>query len=398
MGDRVWIIFLGLLLPILSFGQNRTIILSDFDGVFVEDRVLVNSRGKVSVEGAFKTPVILFRQELRGHSIQDVPTGLEEIQVDWHTFMKIQRRDLLAKGPRQLGNQIDSFKTINGESFYPGEYEIRLPQTYKYYFESFEKGKNYLLDEFKLAEKRAKARGVSWKGRHWKTIEKILSTAETAKNFGIITARGHSKKEWKEFFRYLKKKKYIKFEPNYDLIHGVTRPDEYDLYGMEIHGEVAMRKAKLVRELCQIGLSREEIDPGDLRISPKGKDHPKEAVHSVVVIDDSIDMIEALHKELATVVTGQDARVKIAIIDVSLPGDEFLPKARGITGQISRQKRPRYSIITPNGTYRLAEDIEILGESSELPSKLRRVKGLKNPFFENDYCGGCNPCGRVHAL
>ncbi len=372
---------------------SRTVILSDFDGVFIEDRNVYDLDGKLRRRGAFKTRVVLFRQELREHSIQEVPSGPETVEVDWETFTHIRRNGLLAQGPRHLGNQIDSLKDIEGNEFYPGEYELRQPASYKYYFEADEEGRNYLLEDFKEAEKLSETRGYDWRGRHWKAIEKILNHEETARHFGIITARGHSIEEWKEFFRYLKRKGYIKYEPNYDLFHPISRPD-WDLYTTET--DFSDRKARIARDTV-LAMRREEPNQSHLRVSLDGPDYEKEPLHTLVLIDDTREMIEAYHRTMRGLVTDRRARTKVVIIDLSLPQEEFLDRSHGVTGQIPREKRPRYSVITSTGRYREALPIEVIGEGSDLPDTLTRLKdrSVKNPWLGSQ-CGGCNPCARVH--
>lgn len=367
--------------------QNKTLILSDFDGIFVEDRAY--TLGGKKVIGVFNTPVVLFRSLIRGHAHEDVPVGPEEVEVSWETYQRLKREHRLARDHGKLGAQNLETEDLNGNKFRPGNYLFDGLDSLRYYMEA-EKGQNHLLRSFKRAEKEAeKGGGRTWKGRFWGVIELLLSHEETAKNFGIITARGHSTEEWKEFFTYLRKQEYIKFLPNFARIYSLSRT-EFDI--LELDHDMADRKAKLVKTLA-MALADEPLDTSDLRLSRRGAGKPLESVHTINLIDDTPGMIEAYWKALRTVVTGQLAPVKIGIFDLGLPEDRYEARRLGISGQAYRTPRPRYSIIGADGQPMEASDIEILGESIDLPKAFRGkqlerfTKSIRNSLLGYGTCG-----------
>ena len=81
----------------------------------------------------------------------------------------------------------------------------------------------------------------------------------------------------------------------------------------------------------------EEPNQSHLRVSLDGPDYEKEPLHTLVLIDDTREMIEAYHRTMRGLVTDRRARTKVVIIDLSLPQEEFLDRSHGVTGQIPRE-------------------------------------------------------------
>lgn len=312
-----------------------TLILSDFDDTIVETR---ESRG-----GAFRTKFKLFRINHRATSLQREPEGDEVVEVSPIDLHRI--RPYLGKGNLEPGNFPREQKLENGKVIRPGEYMLRVPDSFEYFLAA-PPGKNYLLADFKEAE--ASDAGGNWKGPFWENMVEILDRPETAATFGIITARGHSREEWGEFFKYLKKQGYIKYLPNLDLIHSISRP-EYDQFGID--HQIHQRKQQLLDEVVA-SLAAVRLTEADDRLDPNAKGN--ERLHYLVFADNDSATIEAVTRSFQNAARSMRVPVKLGVFNY------------GTKSEVIATQRPPLAIVQSDGTFRHATQAEQFGEPKHL--------------------------------
>lgn len=308
-----------------------TIVLADFDDTTVETRE--------SFGGTFKTGFKLFRIEYRATTLQPVYNGPPVITVTPVDMHRIKR--YLGEGPAKLGAINRRVNLEDGQVIVPGYYTIRSPDTFEY-FMTAPAGENYLLRDFRLAEKRDPE--GAFKGQFWDIMCRILASEKGAEALGFISARGHSLEEWRELFEYLKKRRYIENLPNFDLFHSISLP-EYDQYSLR--KDVPVQKVKVLEELAR-KLGRAPLGPRDTRLHPNGKEHAP--YHYLVFADDKQETIDLAAKLFQSLARSQAVKVKFGLFNM------------GNRTEVQASQRPQFAIVEPDGTFRHATEDELVGE------------------------------------
>ncbi len=310
----------------------RTFLLLDADDTIFESRI---ERG-----GVFSTPIRVFRVDERTNTLQPIARGPETVDLSAQDYERLQF--LLTREDGIPGSQ-QSFKLESGATIIPAEYRLIAPQSYIFFNEGMD-GTNHLLARFKLAEKQASAEeGKTFKGPLWDLMISCLNDADCAPGFGVVTARGHSRAEWAEFFQYLKDHGYIKYLPDERLIHNVARP-EYDRFGRSI----TSRKLGLVSEYATL-LERSPYSANDLRLNATGDSTALS--HYLVYGDDHTDIVEGMTERFRSLAMARRGpyTVKFGIV------------LGGNAKEVRDTGRPQFAIVQPSGTFRGAELSEMFG-------------------------------------
>lgn len=283
----------------------------DYDGTIVENR---QSQG-----GTHSTTHILFRvQEAGIHLLAGVTPGAESIEVTQQDYHKIEQ--YLGKGHGQPG-AINRHVTLeDGRVIQPGLYFPRFPETFKFFRESREPGRNFLLEDFKKAE--AKSPNGEFKGRFWHVLTSWTSSKETAERLTIITARGHSESEWKQLFEYMIQRGHIQHAPG--RVINLSR-HEFDRLGLP--GDMPERKANFLAEQAA------ELARVDL---PKGENH------MMVIADDEQRNLERITNRLTSL--ANSGRYPV----------EFLIGNAGLRSEIRASIRPEFAKLRPEGSIKPA--------------------------------------------
>lgn len=128
--------------------------------------------------------------------------------------------------PETRGVSTDDFALIRDKIGHPGEwenYELRRTATENSFLffgpaGDGAGGRNYFLEDLKSAVLSGKP---GWKGPAWDAMVFALSNEETARNFGVITARSHLPDEMLEAFAWLRSIGYIRYLPALENLHAV---------------------------------------------------------------------------------------------------------------------------------------------------------------------------------
>lgn len=313
--------------------EAKLVVFSDFDGTIVEDRE------HAPFKGTFKTPFVLYRIPQRLSTIQEPLTGPETLEVSPHDFHRM--RPHLANGNRPGSNR--KYTTHSGVQVVQGEYQSLNPQTFKYFFSDTSGERNYLLEAFDKAYEGEKD---AWKGGFFPIMQALLSHEETAKTLMIGTARGHSAKDWEGFFQRLKDLEEIKHLPDVAAFHNVSL-EGYDRY--DITGNITGRKTGLLTDIAwRLGRMVATED----RLAPDGKATGK--YHYLILVEDHQTTIEAWAKEAQSLARNKRLpnNVKFGIFNF------------GTKTAIADARRPQFSIVTSDGTFRAATPAELVGEPS----------------------------------
>ncbi len=314
--------------------------------------------------GTYGSKVILYRIENRPNffvEFNDAPVEIEVSAVDLeHRLTKmndITKKDelLLAARDGRFGS-LDKVTLSDGRVIVPGIYYLNVPASFKYYRES-PAGRNYLLEDFKNAEELEARKIGTFKGPYWNHMVNLLSHVDSAKQFGIITARGHSKREWQEFFDYLLTKGYIKFLPDMRHIHNINRP-EYEKYGMG--DSDSLRKVGLLKQII-MDMSIRKFRDSDYRLHPNGSEAA--SIHSISFADDNQRTLELAYEELRSLAMRRTP-VKIIISSAALDHE------------VNQSRKPRSYVITDRGLIRPATNFETYGEP--VHQNANRFQGAKN--------------------
>lgn len=330
------VVFVSLLIPFPSDGAGVVILDLD-DTVF--------SSGEVH-GGSFGTKRVLVRIENRGQTIVPYPANLPStIEISPGKYRYLRDRNLLGLGETMIGS-LSAATGDNGERIYPGYYWLDPTRSYERFREG-PPGQNFLLEDFKVAEKIDKKK--TWRGPMWDLMVKVLSTAETAKTLMILTARGHSPEEWMEFFGYLHKKKYIKFLPEKENLIGVSRPEHHYLSPA---GDPFEAKYNKIYEIAN-HLAQVPPDPvSDLRQHPWGKKSEDLAINTLVFAEDNQPCATAVRDLMIALVRGGRHPLKFVLINTGL--ESHFRETKAVF-------QPREAVIQPDGTFRKATLVEQMG-------------------------------------
>ena len=313
--------------------EAATYFFSDFDNAVVESRE--------EKHGTFKSHYQLYLLPQRANVLQpDLAQLPKVIKVTPREYERI--KDSLAKHDNEPGAIGKKYRLESGELIDPGNYIVRNPDSFEYFMEA-PTGRNYLLESFKDAETRTTG---SYKGQIWKTMALFLSNPETAKNFGLLTARAHSRVEWEQTVDYWIEKNIdgISHRPNFDLFHNVSR-SEYEKYGLG--GNISAQKIAKLKEFIN-QLARVPLRPEDARLKPDGKG--TEPLHYVVFADDNQETIELAFSLFKGMAQRGTYPIKFGLFNL------------GNSTEIRQTRRPQFMIIEPAGSFRRATALEQLGE------------------------------------
>jgi len=236
---------------------------------------------------------------------------------------------------------------------------LRDPDSYSELQGSSEGKRNNLLKSFKQAEKDHKL--SQFKGPYWDQMVRILSKKETADSFGIVSDTAYDKDDWIQFFKYLKRKKYIKELPKFDLFHSLRRHDYDDL---NLQGDISERTTML---LDQIGtaLGRVPLGEEDVRLHPNGREFTE--THTLVFVSADQKILDRVFTLAQSLTLSKRDPIKYVLINV------------GTKEEIIDSHRPAALVIEPGGTVRSAKPQEITGELFDVAkvfSKRRRQSQL----------------------
>ncbi len=179
--------------------------------------------------------------------------------------------------PETRGVSTDDFALIRDKIGKSGEwenYELRKTATENSFLRfgpagDGPGGRNYFLEDLKETILSGKS---GWKGPAWDAMIFALSNEETAKNFGVITARSHLPEEMLEAFEWLRSIGYIRHLPALENLHAVGG-------AADPSGE----KAKImIEELAEL----EAIPPGKKWKSVEGPDPMRRGQYHVWTFSD----------------------------------------------------------------------------------------------------------------
>lgn len=314
-------LFAGLLLALTSIAvtlapqtarAQETLGFLDYDGTIVEHRKTYN--------GTHSTTHVLFQiQEAGSHYIAGITRGPESIEVSQQDYHRIIAH--AGEGHGKPGAINMTITLEDGRQIRPGMYFPSFPDTFKYFRESHDQTRNYLLEDFIRAEE--KSPNGEFKGRFWDVLIDWCATAETAKRLTIFTARGHSEKEWNQLFDHMIKQGHIKFRPG--RVVNLSRA-EYDRFGLP--SDLPARKANFIAEQIQL-VSRIDLPAGER--------------HNVVIADDERRNLEKIVEKLEGLAFSGRYPVRMFVGNV------------GLRTEIRESRISEYAVIEPGTSFRPAD-------------------------------------------
>ncbi|MDZ4082430.1 MAG: hypothetical protein U1E10_05810 [Bdellovibrionales bacterium] len=313
-----FVLFAGLLLALTLLAVSlipqaaeaqETLGFLDYDGTIVENRKTYG--------GTHSTTHVLFHiQEAGSHYIAGIARGPETIEVSQQDYSRIISHT--GEGHGKPGAINLTVTLEDGRLIRPGMYFPKFPETFKYFRESQDPSRNFLLEDFIRAEE--KSPNGEFKGRFWDVLIDWCATAETAKRLTIFTARGHSEKEWTQLFDHMIKKGHIKFRPG--RVVNLSR-SEYDKYGPP--NDMPQRKANFIGEQVQL-LSRIDLPSGER--------------HTIVVADDEKRNVDMISEKLEGLAFSGRYPVKMLVGNA------------GLRTEIRESRRPEFGAIEPGKSFR----------------------------------------------
>lgn len=177
---------------LLSGVVASTAVLSviDFDDTTLETRE--------EHRGVFGTPFRLFRIEPRINTMQSTQVGPAYVDV---SPAQLKRLEPYLGSGSQFGAIARRATLDNGQVIVPGEYTLRDPDSFLYFFSAEAGSGDYrLLSDFQRAEERAARGEGDWRGPLWEFMLAHLAHQPVAQSFGFITARGHEPWEFHALF------------------------------------------------------------------------------------------------------------------------------------------------------------------------------------------------------
>lgn len=313
-----FVLFAGLLLALSllavsllpqSAEAQETLGFLDYDGTIVENRKIYG--------GTHSTTHVLFRiQEAGSHYIAGITRGPETVEVSQQDYHRIIAH--AGEGHGKPGAINMTMTLEDGRQIRPGMYFPAFPDTFKYFRESQDPSRNYLLEDFVRAEE--KSPNGEFKGRFWDVLIDWCSTAETAKRLTIFTARGHSEKEWNQLFDHMIKKGHIKFRPG--RVVNLSR-SEYDRFGLP--SDMPGRKANFIAEQVQL-MSRVDLPTGER--------------HNVVIADDEKRNLDKITEKLEGLAFSGRYPVRMYIANV------------GLRTEIRESRISEFAVIEPGSSFR----------------------------------------------
>ncbi|CAN5713907.1 hypothetical protein BH10BDE1_BH10BDE1_03540 [soil metagenome] len=338
-----------------------TINVFDFDGTVVEDRQIR--------DGAFNPEFILFRNNTRLNLFQEVASGPEQISVTHQDLEKMKVYLAQSEGrPGAVGRVV---KLANGESIKPGEYYLRMPDSFRNFREGAP-GDNRLLHQFQNAERVATETGKTFKGPAWDYFVHLCQTEEGARTVAISTARGHSEREWRELFDHMQKQGLIKFKPAAKRVFNMMRPefDRFSGHGGALGADpwnIPQRKAMHFREILLV--------LRNVALPAKSTGEPR-VLHDVRFFENSPENLAAIQRVTREIIFADASPSRVTLVNVGLTTDIREAREMG---------RPEVAILEPgSAVFRSGrrEDFMLPTKDSNLPtaqnsaSAIRTCEGL----------------------
>lgn len=339
------------LLLFTGFSPNifaKTYFFSDFDGTLTEWRP--------EAKGMWNTTHILHRINFRENILQDPVTGPETLEISQKDFERVV--DSLAKGERQPGRIMNVEVTLadgTKTTFNPANYQFRSPEGFRYFLAG-KNGEEYLVQDLKAALNRSPE--GKWMGKAYPYMAAFLSNPESAKNFGIVTARNQERSEWQSAFALLQALpsdqpgKIINL-PDFEMFHGLTGPNYEYLTGngMYVPGQKVAFYAKIIKML-----ENKPLEKG-------------ETYHYLIVAEDNqatVKDIFELFRSTATARVGTP--LKLALFNA------------GNNSDVRALRHPAFMIFDQDGTVRRATPEERFGELPFLSTE--QMQELENKNYK----------------
>lgn len=318
----------------------KVIILTDFDNTFVE--------GRRELGGGFPTKIRIFRVNSQMISKDPTPVGPDEIDLSNDDLERVSK--YLAPSGARAGAIRKEMTLENGQKFYPADYALKIPDSYIRYgaLPNTEDGR-WLIEDLKSA-------GTQWKGPFFEVIEQFLASEEGAQSIGLLTARGHSREVWHDFFSYLRDQGEIGFLPDPQNYHSVGISANQDEYA-HIQG-IANRKVAVLRNYA-LQLANVPLSDQNEILSPDGKG--TERMHLLVFADDHPENLEKALELFQTLMIQMRVPVKFALFNA------------GLDSQVRESRRPRFMVVKSDGSVRSLR-------KGELKAPIRSVKDCSAVF------------------
>lgn len=356
-------LLLLLLLTATGPAQSTVIIVSDFDNSIVE------GRQTNVISGTFQSYFYLFpTDQPKHHIIQKIQRSNKILTVTSNEFFRILP---YLRGGQQEGT-ITSITLQSGEMIRPDDYEIRYQQTLREFLSS--DTENFLIKTYRRALKASPPNG--YRGPFWDYFILLLSHPESARSVRISTARGHSVREWEEFFQLLLEVEAPKhhlpqlYPPNLKYFANVSL-DNFDIYDLD-PTHIAQRKVGHLLELAK-RLNNSHLDPEKKILAPGGGEQYRPG-HFLIFIDDHQENLNLFVEQIRPFVQSRQLhQLKIGIFNT------------GLDSEVVSSKRPRFAIMTEDGNFRHATELERVGEFPFLADRLppQPVKKAKPPRKNN---------------
>ena len=361
----------GILMVLLSsllFVPNgsaraNVIIVSDFDNSIVE------GRQTSVINGTFQSYFYLYPTDHpKHHIIQKIQRRNKVLTVSSNEFFRILP---YLRGSKQEGT-VTSITLQSGETIRPDDYEIRYQQTFREFLTS--NGENYLLKTYRRALKASSSGG--YHGPFWDYFILLLSHPDSARAVRISTARGHSIQEWEEFFQLLVDVEAPKsghphlYAPNIKYFANVSL-DTFDIYNLD-PTSISQRKVGHLLDLAT-RLNNSHLDPEKKILMPSGGEQYR-AGHFLIFIDDHQETLNLFIEKIRPLIQSRQLhQTKIGIFNT------------GLDSEVVNSRRPRFAIMTEDGNFRHATEIERVGEFPFLAHQLPQqpLKKGKKPNKKN---------------
>lgn len=315
---------LSLIFFILSAfpSHAKLVVISDFDGTFIDDSRLNSS---------WKTPWVMRRVDRLSSSAQidpllrNLPDTIQISAAEYISYISkwstrngnISSHDLV-----QLSN--DPF-LVRPKVIVPGYYYVDPETTFQFYRTTFD-GPNYLIQNYEEAMVRARRQRLSkddFKGPAFPLVQNILKNPSTVGNLHIFTARDQSQDHFSQFLNRLKQDGHILHDVGLNKRGQLVEPTVHQLQGLEsiLYGRTLVegKRSVVERIVKQLAHSSAELT-SDYSIT---KPNVRKDMHTVIVAEDDPVNVQALVKLMRELSAGHSTRsVKLVLFNTG--SDEIL--------------------------------------------------------------------------
>lgn len=298
------------MLSLASFAQTKTILISDYDGTLNNDRQVDR--------GTYLNYIVLFRVESRANILTPMAEGPQQVEITSQEFTRLKK--YLAPEVNQQATVNRSATLANGQKIKPGDYYFSPYYSFRYYMESLDPRRNYLLETQRRAEvmaSKSEIESAHWQGKMFPVLADYVSQKRLEPNthFMVLTACGYSTEEWRQLGQYLvdtgtlnppqEARALPVFEPRFT--HNISRP-EYDKFafmkGRPPINNVTPRKIGYLRQFL-IDLMRVEPEAGER--------------HQVVFADNDQNTVREAYKLFQEFVFGGRLKADFTVINAGGP-------------------------------------------------------------------------------